>query len=125
MGRIFLFAATLLAGLGVAFGAFGAHALRSQLDPNALAIFETAVRYQMYHALALALVALCLDRPYPPPTLAIAGYSFMIGTGLFSGSLYALSLTGIKALGALTPLGGVAYLVGWICFALAAWSLKS
>jgi uncharacterized membrane protein YgdD (TMEM256/DUF423 family) len=125
MGRIFLFAATLFAGLGVALGAFGAHALRSQLDPNALAIFETAVRYQMYHALALALVAVWLDRPQPPPTLAIAGYSFMIGTGLFSGSLYALSLTGIKALGAITPLGGVAYLVGWICFALAAWSLKS
>jgi uncharacterized membrane protein YgdD (TMEM256/DUF423 family) len=125
MGRIFLFAATLLAGLAVAFGAFGAHALRSQLDANALAIFETAVRYQMYHALALALVALWLDRPSPSPTLAIAGYSFIAGTVLFSGSLYALSLTGIKVLGAVTPLGGVAYLVGWICFALAAWSLKS
>ncbi|AGY58341.1 DUF423 domain-containing protein [Gloeobacter kilaueensis] len=124
MFRFFLATAAVLAGLAVAAGAFATHALRSQLDERALEIFETAARYQMYHALALILVALLLERSGPNPLLTVSGYAFIAGTLIFSGSLYALSLSGIKWLGAITPLGGAAYLLGWLCLALAAWNYK-
>ncbi len=125
MVRIFLAIAAILAGLAVAAGAFASHALRDKLSDRALEIFETASRYQMYHALALLLVAVLLAQVAMPSTLLnTAGYAFLAGIVLFSGSLYALSLSGVKWLGAITPLGGVAFLIGWGCVAAAAWSSK-
>jgi uncharacterized membrane protein YgdD (TMEM256/DUF423 family) len=123
--RIFLSIAAILAGLAVAAGAFASHALKAKLTENALAIFETGTKYQMYHALALFIVALLLSRAeFSQLLLTIAGYAFIIGIALFSGSLYALSLSGIKWLGASAPLGGAAFLVGWGSLAIAAWSFK-
>lgn len=110
----------LVAGLAVAAGAFGAHALRSRIDPEMLAVFETAARYQMYHGLALIAAAWVSDR-WPGPLARAAGWCFLLGVVLFSGSLYALALSGIRILGAVTPLGGLAFMTGWACLALAAW----
>lgn len=125
MTRIFLAIAAILGGLSVAAGAFASHALREKLSERALQIFETAARYQMYHAIALMLVALLLSRAeFPQPSLIAAGWAFIIGVAIFSGSLYALSLTDIKVLGAITPLGGAAFIAGWGCLAIAAWSFK-
>lgn len=108
-----------LAGfLGVGLGAFGAHGLRSRLSPEMLAVFETAVRYQMYHAFALLLTAAAIGRLGDARWLVVAGWCFAAGIVLFSGSLYALALTGVSVLGAVTPLGGVAFLIGWGCLAL-------
>ncbi len=117
--RLFIAIASVLAGVAVALGAFGAHALRDVLDANDLAIFETAVRYQMYHALALLAVAWAWTR-WDSQLLVVAGWCFVGGSVVFSGSLYALVLTGQRALGAITPVGGVAFLVGWVLFCLAA-----
>ena len=90
-----------------------------------LEIFETGARYQMYHALALLVVALLLSRAQSPSvTLVASGWLFIIGVAIFSGSLYALSLTGVKILGAITPLGGAAFIAGWGALAFAAWSVK-
>lgn len=116
----FLIWAAIFGGLGVGAGAFASHALKTQLTDKALDIFETGVRYQMYHALALLVIALLLTQfETPPPALVTAGIAFIAGVIIFSGSLYALSLTGIKILGAVTPLGGVAFLVGWIALGVA------
>lgn len=105
--------------LSVGAGAFGAHALRARLAPDLLAVFETAARYQMYHALGLIAVAWAVTRW--PGALAIwAGWLFVAGTLLFSGSLYLLALSGVRWLGAITPLGGLAFLAGWACLVLAA-----
>lgn len=101
------------AGLAVAAGAFGAHALRERVDARALEVFETAARYQMYHALALMFVAWLADRAPASGSVRLAGWAFVVGTVVFSGSLYLLTLTGASWLGAITPLGGVAFLVGW------------
>ena len=119
MDRLFFGLGALSAFVSVAAGAFGAHALRTRLDPAALAVFETGARYQMYHALGLLAVAWAVSR-WPGPWAGRAGWLFLGGTLLFSGSLYALALSGIRWLGAITPLGGVAFLLGWICLALAA-----
>jgi uncharacterized membrane protein YgdD (TMEM256/DUF423 family) len=125
MTQIFLAIAAILGGLSVGLGAFGAHALREKVSDRALEIFETAVRYQMYHALALLVVALLLARAeVAPPILVVAGWALITGVVIFSGSLYALSLTGIKWLGAITPLGGVALIIGWGCLAIAAWRFQ-
>ena len=110
----------LLAGLAVAAGAFGAHGLRARLSPDMLQVFETAARYQMYHALALIAVGLMADR-WPSPLLGTAGWLFLAGIVLFSGSLYGLTLSGVRLLGAITPLGGVAFIAGWACLAAAGW----
>jgi uncharacterized membrane protein YgdD (TMEM256/DUF423 family) len=115
--RLFFGVGALSALISVAAGAFGAHALRGRLTPDYLAVFETAARYQMYHALALLAVAWAITR-WPGPLPVWAGWLFVTGTVLFSGSLYALAFTGIRGLGAITPLGGVAFMVGWICLAL-------
>jgi uncharacterized membrane protein YgdD (TMEM256/DUF423 family) len=120
VSRAFFVAGTLLAGLAVALGAFGAHALRARLEPRDLEIFETAVRYQMYHALALVVAAWALDR-WQAPLAGTAGWLFIAGIGLFSGSLYTLVLTQQRWLGAVTPLGGVGFIAGWACLAVAAW----
>jgi len=111
--RVFLALGSASAFLAVAAGAFGAHALRRRLDENLLAVFETGVRYQMYHALALLAVAWVLDR-WGGGLVAASGWLFVAGTVVFSGSLYLLALTGQRMFGAVTPLGGVAFLAGWL-----------
>ncbi|MGE5655271.1 MAG: DUF423 domain-containing protein, partial [Actinomycetota bacterium] len=117
--------AAVFGGLSVAAGAFASHALKARLSDRALQIFETGVRYQMYHALALLLVALLLSRAEESPSaLVAAGLAFTMGIAIFSGSLYALSLTNLSWLGAITPLGGVALIVGWGCLAVAAGNFK-
>ena len=119
MDRLFFGLGALSALVSVAAGAFGAHALRARLSPDYLAIFETAARYQMYHALGLVAVAWAVTR-WPAALPRWAGWLFVIGTVLFSGSLYALALTGTRWLGAVAPLGGAAFLAGWLCLALSA-----
>ena len=120
--RSFLFAAlgALFAATSVAAGAFGAHALKTLLDPPMLAAFETAARYQMYHALGLFVVA-WLCRETTNQWAAKSGWLFCAGILLFSGSLYIVALAGVKWMGALTPLGGVSFIAGWICIAWTAW----
>jgi uncharacterized membrane protein YgdD (TMEM256/DUF423 family) len=118
--RTFAVLGAISAGLAVAAGAFAAHALRARLDPALLAVFETGARYQMYHALALLAAAAAWPR-WSGPWLRAAGWLFVVGTVLFCGSLYALALTGVRGLGAVTPFGGLAFLAGWTCFAVGAW----
>ncbi|UJB70133.1 DUF423 domain-containing protein [Acaryochloris sp. 'Moss Beach'] len=121
MANIFLMAGSIFGGLSVAAGAFASHALKAQLSEKSQQIFETGTKYQMYHALALILVSLLLSRAEGGEgVLTIAGYAFIAGIVLFSGSLYGLSLSEIKWFGPITPLGGVAFLVGWGCIAIAA-----
>ena len=117
MDRLFFGIGALSALVSVAAGAFGAHALRVRLTPEHLAVFETAARYQMYHALGLLAVAWAVTR-WPGALPVWAGWLFVAGTVLFSGSLYILALTGVRSWGAVTPLGGVAFLAGWVCLAL-------
>ena len=119
MDRTFFALGALFAGLAVAAGAFGVHGLRGRLDADMLAVFETGVRYQMYHAFALLITALALAR-FDGWLLRTAGWLFTAGIVLFSGSLYALALSGVTVLGAVTPLGGLAFLAGWACFIIAA-----
>ena len=118
MQRTFLLAGALAGLIGVAFGAFGAHGLRGRLSAEMLAVFETGVRYQMYHALALMAIAALSDR-LNGRLIAAAGWLFVTGIVIFSGSLYLLAVTGITVLGAITPIGGVALLAGWACLVLA------
>jgi uncharacterized membrane protein YgdD (TMEM256/DUF423 family) len=119
MDRVFFALGAVSGFISVAAGAFGAHPLRSRLTPEYLGVFETAARYQMYHALALLAVAWAVSRG-TGSIAQWAGWLFVIGTVLFSGSLYGLALTGIRWLGVITPLGGVAFLAGWLCLALSA-----
>ena len=119
MSRFFFIAGSLLGFLAVAFGAFGAHGLKIYLDTSQLITFETAVRYQMYHSLALLAVALAYTK-WPGKGLIISGWMFIVGIILFSGSLYALSLSGVRSLGMITPFGGLVLLSGWLCMA---WSV--
>jgi len=118
MHRTFLLIGALINLLGVAFGAFGAHALRARLSPDMLAVFETGVRYQMYHGIAVLLVSLAIGHFGSARLLLISGWSFIAGIVFFSGSLYALALTDVRILGAITPLGGLLFLLGWLCLAL-------
>jgi uncharacterized membrane protein YgdD (TMEM256/DUF423 family) len=117
--RLFFVAGAGSALIAVAAGAFGAHGLRARLSPELLAVFETGARYQMYHALGLFIAAWAAAR-WPGPWPLRAGWLFLLGTLLFSGSLYALALSGIRWLGAVTPPGGAAFLAGWACLILAA-----
>jgi uncharacterized membrane protein YgdD (TMEM256/DUF423 family) len=103
---------SVLAGLGVVFGAFGAHALKASLTSKMLDTFETGVRYQMYHGLGLLALAWAISR-WPERRLVPAAWLLLVGTVVFSGSLYLLVVTGVRWLGAITPLGGVALLAGW------------
>jgi len=119
MDRVFFALGAASALISVGAGAFGAHALRARLSPELLAVFETGARYQMYHALGLFVAAWAVTR-WPGPWAVRAGWLFVAGTLLFSGSLYALALSGVRWLGAVTPLGGVAFLAGWACLVLAA-----
>lgn len=120
MQRIFFALGALSAFIGVAAGAFGAHGLKSRLSPEMLSIFETGVRYQMYHAFALISTAWAQSK-WPSSLVKTSGWLFAIGTILFSGSLYLLSVSGVRWLGAITPLGGLAFLAGWVCLAWAVW----
>lgn len=121
MERLFFAIGSLAAFLGVGLGAFGAHALKSRLSPDLLAAFEVGVRYQMYHALALLAVAWACAR-WPGPWVTASGILFIGGMAVFSGSLYVLSLSGVRWLGAITPLGGLALLGGWLCLAWGVWN---
>lgn len=120
MAKLFVALGGLFGLLSVAAGAFGAHALEKRLEPRMLEVFETGARYQMYHALALVLIgALC--HIAPRAGFAAAGWAMVVGIVIFSGSLFALSLSGIKILGAITPIGGTAFLIGWGLLAFRAW----
>ncbi|MBP6773758.1 MAG: DUF423 domain-containing protein [Gemmatimonadaceae bacterium] len=123
MDRLFLMIGALSGAISVAAGAFGAHALREKVEPRLLEVFETAARYQMYHALALIAVGLVAAR-WSSGLTTSAGWLFVAGTVFFSGSLYAMTFTGVRALGAITPIGGVCFIAGWVCLALAAAKLR-
>ncbi len=119
MDRFFFVAGAVSAFISVGAGAFGAHGLRARITPEMLNVFEIGARYQMYHALALLAVAWAWTR-WPVTAVTSAGVLFLIGTALFSGSLYLLALSGTRWLGAVTPIGGLAFLAGWLCLAWAA-----
>jgi uncharacterized membrane protein YgdD (TMEM256/DUF423 family) len=118
--RLWIVLGAVNAFLSVAAGAFGAHALKARLSPELLTTFETGARYHMYHALGLIAVGL-VAQARPSPLLPASGWAMLAGIVLFSGSLYALALSGVRALGAITPLGGLGFLVGWVLLALGAW----
>ena len=119
MDRFFFISGSISAFLAVALGAFAAHGLKTKLSPEMFNVFEVGVRYHMYHALALLAVAWASTR-WPGTTVTAAGWLFLVGTVIFSGSLYLLSLTGLRWLGAITPIGGLAFLIGWL---LLAWGI--
>ena len=120
MAKLFITLASLSGMLAVTFGAFGAHALKSRLDEHALGVFQTAVQYHFYHSLALLAVGvIALSQPQTA-LLRSSGYLFLVGIVVFSGSLYLLSMSGLRWLGAITPLGGLAFIAGWLSMALAA-----
>jgi uncharacterized membrane protein YgdD (TMEM256/DUF423 family) len=119
--RLSLTLAALLLFTAVGLGAFGAHALKARLAPDMQAIWQTAVQYHAWHALGLLAAGLLMMHRPDAPALGLAAWLFVAGIALFSGSLYALALTGVRGLGAITPFGGVAFLAGWLAFAWAAW----
>lgn len=119
LAKTFALYGSLLAALAVMLGAFGAHGLKTKLAPEMLVTFETGVRYHFYHALGLLAVALVASQLPDSPPLRWSGYLLVAGIVLFSGSLYALSLTGVRGLGIITPFGGVAFIAGWLLLALA------
>ncbi|MET1080402.1 MAG: DUF423 domain-containing protein [Pseudomonas sp.] len=123
MVRLFILLAAFFGFTGVALGAFAAHGLKSRLSAEYLAVFQTGVHYQLVHALALLAVGL-LASPLGGRWLSLAGGLFSLGILLFCGSLYLLSVTGIKPLGIITPFGGLAFLAGWACLGVAAWRLQ-
>jgi len=109
-----------LGAIGVALGAFGAHALKARLDADMLAVWETAARYQLVHAVAMIAAAWAAER-WPGVWTSAAPWLFLAGTVLFSGSLYVLALTGQRTLGTVTPFGGVSFIAGWLALAIGAW----
>ena len=120
MGNIFLALGGISGALAVVVGAFGAHGLKAKLSPEMLSIYQTGVQYHFYHTFALlAIGGLCLYKP-PSNIINACGYFFIAGIILFSGSLYALAISGVRALGAITPIGGVLLIVAWILFTVAA-----
>ncbi|MGZ3688204.1 MAG: DUF423 domain-containing protein [Bdellovibrionota bacterium] len=119
LSKQWLMAGAVSGFFSVVLGAFGAHALKEKLSERALSIYQTAVHYQMFHALALLALGLWAAQNVTADT-SIAGYGFLAGIVIFSGSLYALAVTDIRGLGAITPIGGVAFLIGWAAFAMAA-----
>jgi len=110
----------IAAGVAVILGAFGAHGLKSRVEPELLVVFETGVRYQMYHALALLAVGLARVH-WPTTVISLAGWFFLAGILIFSGSLYLMTATGERWLGAITPIGGLAFIIGWVLLAVGAW----
>lgn len=124
MQKQFIVSGSILAMLAVALGAFGAHGLEDRLDAHMLSVFETGVRYHMYHALGLLVIAALAARLPQSRSLLWAGRLLILGIVIFSGSLYALSLTGFTRLGMITPIGGVLFIAGWFMVAKSAWKLK-
>jgi len=122
-GKIFFVLGSGFGFLGVMVGAFGAHALKTKLSGEMLSVFEVGVRYHMYHALALLGVAWAVTQ-FPHSLVPASGWCFVAGTVIFSGSLYALALTGVKLWGAVTPIGGLFLLCGWAMLALGAWKSR-
>ena len=121
MERTFFIIASLLGGLSVALGAFGAHALRGRIEESLLANYQTGVSYMFYHALALFAAAWAVSK-WPASNLPVwAGWLFVLGVVVFSGSLFVMAFTGLRWLGAITPIGGVAFIVGWLLLAFVAW----
>jgi len=122
MSQVFLIVAAILGGTGVMLGAFASHGLKSKLSESLLSAFETGVTYQFYHALALFALALWLKQS-PSVWFVASGYLWLAGVVLFSGSLYALALTGVKWFGPITPIGGVLFIAGWVCLLVGAMKL--
>jgi uncharacterized membrane protein YgdD (TMEM256/DUF423 family) len=123
MAKLFITLASISGMLAVFLGAFGAHALKDRLDQYSLGVFETAVQYHFYHSFALLAVGvIALSQPQTV-MLKSSGWLFLIGIFVFSGSLYLLSITGVRWLGAITPLGGLAFIGGWACLAATGWKL--
>jgi len=121
MAKLFIFLGSSSAMLAVMLGAFGAHALKNRFDDYAMGVFQTAVQYHFYHSFALLTVGvIALSQPHTV-LLKTSGYLFFVGLLIFSGSLYILSLTGLRWLGAVTPLGGLAFIAAWACLAAASW----
>lgn len=123
MAKGFFVVAALMAFMAVAGGAFGAHGLKSKVSTEMLDTFQTGIQYQFYHALGLLVVAILIQIFQPSLLLKTSGFLFIAGMVVFSGSLYALVLTGVKWLGAITPIGGLAFLAGWICLLISGWRL--
>jgi uncharacterized membrane protein YgdD (TMEM256/DUF423 family) len=123
MAKGFFVVAALMAFLAVAGGAFGAHGLKSKVSTEMLETFQTGIQYQFYHALGLLIVAIMIQVFQPNLLLKTTGFLFIGGMVVFSGSLYTLVLTGVKWLGAITPIGGLAFLAGWICLVISGWRL--
>jgi len=123
MAKLFLTLASLSGMLAVILGAFGAHGLKNRLDAYSMGVFETAVQYHFYHSLALLAVGVLAVSQPQTALLKSSGWLFLIGIVIFSGSLYILSVTGMRWLGAVTPLGGLAFIGGWACLAAMSWKL--
>ena len=123
MAKLFITLASLSGMLAVVLGAFGAHALRDRLDTYALGIWETAVQYHFYHSLALLAVGIIALSQPQTAMLKASGWLFLLGILVFSGSLYLLGISGVRWLGAITPLGGLAFIAGWACLAATGWKL--
>lgn len=119
--KLFLILGSLNALIGVALGAFGAHGLKTRVVPEMLTVWNTAVQYHLVHALGLLLIGILCQLMPAAPLVKAAGWMLLLGVVLFSGSLYALVLTGTKPLGIITPFGGIAFLMGWLLLAIAAW----
>ena len=117
MIRFLIFSGALGAALSVILGAFGAHALKARMPPESLTVFHTGVQYQFYHSLGLILVGILIQITRPSVMMSASGILMLVGILLFSGSLYILSLTGIRSIGIVTPLGGVAFIVAWLLVA--------
>ncbi len=119
--KIFVILGSLSGLLGVALGAFGAHGLKARVSPELLTVWQTGVQYQLVHALALVLIGILCHLLPAASQLRMAGWMMLLGSLLFSGSLYIMTLSGVRALGMITPLGGIAFLLGWLLLALAVW----
>lgn len=125
MARIFILIAAISGFLSVSIGAFAAHGLKKTLTPELIDVVKTGVQYQMYHALALLIVALLLMQKPAASGLKASGWAFILGSLMFSGSLYALAMGAPRWLGPVTPLGGLCFLVGWVLLAITGWRMKS
>jgi uncharacterized membrane protein YgdD (TMEM256/DUF423 family) len=119
--KIFIILGSLSAFFGVALGAFGAHGLKSRVSPEMLTVWQTGVHYHLVHALALLLVGILCHLLPDASMLRISGWMHLLGTILFSGSLYTIAFFGVRGIGMITPLGGLAFLIGWLLLALAVW----
>lgn len=125
MSQYFLMIAAGSGFFAVLLGAFGAHSLKSRLSESLMSAFQTGVQYHFYHTLALLAVALLMQRSVMTTWVVSAGYSFIAGILLFSGSLYALAFGGPRWLGPVTPLGGLCFMAGWLCLLISAWRMES